>query len=76
MVKAIEFFIKKHYLALIFSILVGLIYAAPHLFFIISLGDKYHGLPLMATANEDAYIFRIREILDGHYLVGSPVYFE
>ncbi|MFH1523284.1 MAG: hypothetical protein ABIE43_05745 [Patescibacteria group bacterium] len=71
-----KIFLKKHYLALIFATLVGLIYLMPHLIGIMSLGDKYQGIPMMGTANEDAYLFRMRDIIDGHYLLGSPVFFE
>lgn len=68
--------IKKHYIAVVISVLVGLIYVAPNILFILSLGDEYQGIPMMHTANDDFYIARIQEILDGHPLVGSHVFFE
>lgn len=58
------------------SVAVGLIYVAPPLVFIISQGDRYQGIPMMQTNNEDSYLARINEILDGHYLVASPEYWE
>jgi len=72
----IKFFLKKHHLAFVLALLVGLIYLAPHLIGIFSLGDSYQEIPLMGTDNEDAYLFRMQEILDGHPLLGSPVFFE
>lgn len=56
--------------------LVGVIYIAPHLAFRWSLGDSYRGIPMMQTANEDEYLLRTQEILDGHPSLGSPVFFE
>ncbi|HRY52921.1 MAG TPA: hypothetical protein P5089_03750 [Candidatus Portnoybacteria bacterium] len=73
--KAKQYF-KSHYLAIIFAILVGFIYIAPNLFFIISLGAGYQGIPMMQTANEDFYLARIQEIIDGHPLVGSAAFWE
>jgi hypothetical protein len=68
--------IKNNWIALVFAVLAGLIYLAPNLFFIFSLGDKYQGIPMMQTANEDFYIARIQEILDGHPGLGSFALFE
>ncbi|MDP3710329.1 MAG: hypothetical protein Q8R29_01230 [bacterium] len=48
----------------------------PNLIFINSLGEEYKGIPMLQTANEDAYLARIREIVDGHWLVGSFTSFE
>jgi len=73
---AIKFFLKKHYLAFILALLVGLIYFTPHIIGIIALGSNYQGIPLMGTDNEDAYLFRMQEILDGYPILGSPVFFE
>lgn len=55
---------------------VGLIYIAPNIFFILSLGNAYKGIPMMQTANEDFYLARIQEILDGHPMLGSFFLFE
>lgn len=71
-----KLFLKKHYLALVLALLVGLIFLIPHIAGIITLGDNYQGIPLMGTDNEDAYLFRMQEILDGYPLLGSPVFFE
>ena len=69
-------FFKQHYLAFWLAILVGLIYIAPNIFFILSLGNDYQGIPMMQTANEISYLARIREILDGYPALGSPFMFE
>lgn len=68
--------VQNHWLALASAFLVGMIYVLPHVVFMISLGDGYRGIPMMQTANEDEYLFRIQEIVDGHPLLGSPVFYE
>lgn len=68
--------IKKHYLAIIIAVLVGFIYIAPNALFIFSLGDQYRGIPMMQTTNEDFYLARMQEIVDGHPLLGSTPFYE
>ncbi|OHA20365.1 MAG: hypothetical protein A2849_01145 [Candidatus Taylorbacteria bacterium RIFCSPHIGHO2_01_FULL_51_15] len=67
---------RKHQVALYGALLVGAIYIAPHLFFMASLGEAYRGIPMMRTSNEDFYLARVQEILDGHPGVGSPAFWE
>lgn len=68
--------LKENYIAFIVAIFVGLVYLLPNLFFIISAGDNYKGVPIMQTANEDFYLARIKEIIDGHFTASSPAFFE
>ncbi|MDP2709102.1 MAG: hypothetical protein Q8O93_03590 [bacterium] len=68
--------IINHKLALVGAMLVGLIYVLPNIFFIVSLGENYHGIPMMQTANEDFYLARIQKIMDGHSLLGPAVFYE
>ncbi|MDO8667862.1 MAG: hypothetical protein Q7K35_02055 [bacterium] len=68
--------IKKHKIAIIFATLIGIIYITPYFVFRISLGDKYQGIPMLATANEDFYIARVQEIIDGHPLISSVGFYE
>ncbi len=58
------------------ALLVGGLSIAPHLLARQTLGDAYQGIPFLYTDNEDFYIARSQEILDGHPEVGSPFYFE
>ena len=67
--------LKKHKWAIGFSILVGLLSVAPHIISMYMLGNSYRGIPFLYSDNEDYYIARIHEIIDGHYLVGSPYFF-
>jgi len=68
--------ISKHKLAILCAFIVAFIYIGPHLFFMSSLGDNYRGIPLMNTANEDYYLARMQEIIDGHYMTGSFMFYE
>ena len=73
---SIKDYFKKHYIAVFVALFVGFIYVAPNLFFIFSLGDEYRGIPMLQTANDDYYVARIQEILDGHPAVGSHAFYE
>lgn len=68
-------FFKEHRLAFWMAIAVGLLYIAPNIFFIVSLGDEYKGIPMMQTA-EESYLARIQEIIDGHPTLGSFALWE
>lgn len=69
-------FLKRHWLAVACAVLVGVIYIAPQIFFIVSLGSAYKGIPMLQTPNEDSYLGRIHDIVDGHGALGSPFFFE
>ncbi len=69
-------YIKNHYLAILLAIAVGIIYISPQLFFQWELGNNYHGIYMAGTDNEEYYSGRIREVFDGHYLVGNPFLYE
>ncbi|MEK7566765.1 MAG: hypothetical protein AAB527_01365 [Patescibacteria group bacterium] len=68
--------LKNNYFVLTVGVAVGLIYVLPNVFFITTMGGRYHGIPMMQTANEDFYLARIQEIVDGHPSLGSPAFFE
>ena len=68
--------IRNHGLVLMIGVMVGLIYILPHIFFVVSLGGRYEGIPMMHTANEDFYLARIQEVVDGRPLLGSPAFYE
>lgn len=69
-------FFKKHWLVVCAALIVGAIYVAPHLAFRFSPSVEYQGIPLLQTSNEDYYLTRIREVIDGHYSTGSFTFFE
>jgi len=74
--KALKSFIKKHAIAIIFACIAGVISIAPQVAFIFSPNSGYQGIPILATANEDAYLTRMKEIIDGHPKTGSAWLYE
>lgn len=76
MFKKIKLFIIQNYLALILALVVGVISVAPQFLYIIYLGDGYKGGYFFSTANEDVYLTKMQEIIEGHWRVGSPFFFE
>ena len=68
--------LQSHRLSLLTAVCIALLYGLPNIFFIISLGESYHGIPLLQTPNEASYLARIQEVIDGHEALGSPFFFE
>lgn len=68
--------LRSHAGAFFVALLIGFIYGLPHIFFMLSLGAEYKGVPMLQTPNEDSYLARIQEIRDGHGALGSPFFFE
>lgn len=69
-------FLKKHYLALVLALIVGAVSVAPEFLYVRHLGSDYLGMPFLPTANEEIYLTKIHEVIEGHWRVGSPVFFE
>lgn len=74
--KQMNFFFKAHGWILLFGLIVGAISVAPHVFASRALGADYKGIPFMYLDDEDVYLVRMREIVDGHWPVGSPFFAE
>ncbi|MDO8619759.1 MAG: hypothetical protein Q7R64_00220 [bacterium] len=68
--------LRSHILAVLFSLLVSALYGVPLVLFPLSMGDAYQGVAMLRTANEDSYLGRIHDIVDGHGALGSPFLFE
>lgn len=69
-------FLKSHGAALVLALLVGATSVAPHLLAQNSLGADYQGFPLLFHSNEDYYMARIQDIVDGHWMANSPYLYE
>lgn len=67
---------QGHIVAILLAFFVGIISIAPQIVFIYSPNSNYQGIPILATANEDAYLSRMKEIVDGHGTVASPWFYE
>ena len=57
------------------ALVVGFIYVAPHVAFILELGDDYH-YPFLGMTDERHYGGRIREAYEGNYSIGNPFLLE
>ncbi len=68
--------LKEHAWAFAVALGIGLLFGLPNIFFAVSLGSEYRGIPLLQTPNEDSYLARIQEVTDGHGALGSPFLFE
>lgn len=64
------------YLPLLFSIIVGLLSITPHFLAVRAIGSEYQGVPFLFNDDEDTYLGRIQEIIDGHPSVASPAFYE
>lgn len=51
--------------------LIGLVSVLPQIMFVFKAGDSYRGINIAATDAEDFYASRIRDVYDGHYLIGN-----
>jgi hypothetical protein len=58
------------------SLIVGALSIAPVFLAQQALGSDYQGIPFLFTDNEDFYIARCREVMDGYPNVGSPYFYE
>ena len=67
---------KRHYVAIIIALFVGIVAVFPTVFFRFSLGDAWRGIDLFYNDNEEFYLARMQEIKDGHPLIGSISYYE
>jgi len=67
--------LKKHKWAIILAILVGIIMALPHIYFIFDNKDTYQGV-FMGGLDEEFYLTRMQEIRDGYFSLANPVWLE
>lgn len=71
-----KIFFARHWLAVIFAVVVGGIAVAPQLLAIRAIGAEYRGIHLLTLDDNSYYVARMHEILDGHGLVSSPFVYE
>ncbi|MDO8584854.1 MAG: hypothetical protein Q7R85_01895 [bacterium] len=72
----IKFFFQRHWIALLFAVVVGGLAVAPQLLAIRALGADYKGAHLLTLDDNSFYVARMHEILDGHGWVSSPFIYE
>lgn len=69
-------FLKQHYLVCIIVCAVGIMSVAPELYAVALAGNGFHGIFPMNIDDEEYYLARHQEVLDGHIHLGNPYLFE
>lgn len=67
---------RSRLIVIIVAVLVGVMYCAPQIAFVFSLGKEYRGIPFAQVDDAEIYFSRMHELTDGHLMVGSPVFFD
>ena len=75
-VSEIKSFLRLHSIALVFSLVVGVLSVLPTVLAPLSIGDEYKGIQFLYLNDETTYRSRIHEILDGYPSVASPFLYE
>ncbi|MBU0546244.1 hypothetical protein KKA13_03250, partial [Patescibacteria group bacterium] len=70
-----EFF-RNYSVVLLCALALGLLSVLPHLLAVRTLGVEYQGIPFMYSDDEDIYLARMQEIIDGHPALGSIFLYE
>lgn len=73
--KSVEF-LRRHWVPIVLSLAVGALCVAPHFFAVRALGSDDRGIPFLYSDDEDIYLSRMQEIVDGHRRVGSVFFYE
>ncbi|OGM98189.1 MAG: hypothetical protein A2735_00580 [Candidatus Yanofskybacteria bacterium RIFCSPHIGHO2_01_FULL_41_21] len=66
----------QYWLVLVCSVFVGAVCSFGQYYSIYKLGNEYHGVPYLYQDNDDVYMSRIRELVEGRDAISSPYFFE
>lgn len=69
-------FFKRNYLVIVFFFVVGFVSVAPQILSIIKIGNEYKGIHFIYINDELTYMAGVRDVVDGHWLSGSPFFYE
>ncbi len=72
----IKDFLRKYWSVIVCAVFVGGVCSFGQYYAIRSLGPDYKGIPYLYQDNEDVYVARIREVVEGHYSISSPYFYE
>lgn len=75
LIENIELVSHKHFVAVLFSVFVGLVVVCPQVLFIYNLGADYQGIQMAGADAELHYLARMQESVDGGGL-GNPFIYE
>jgi len=68
--------IKQHWIAVVISVILGLLMVLPFLYFQIKLGENFKGILPEIVNDENFYYARIKDIIDGHPFLGNAYLYE
>ncbi len=68
--------IKKHFLLIILALIVACFTFGPQVFAIYKMGDTFHGVYPINTADDVYYLARAQDIADGHSFLSNPYLYE
>jgi hypothetical protein len=69
-------YLKKHRIAVLLALLVGVLSVFPYIAAPLMLGEEYKGFQFPSASDEEMYRARVHEVLDGHPLITSPYFYE
>ena len=67
---------RRHLVAILLAIAFGLLIVWPLFYFQFVLGDEYRGIQNQIIDDELFYMARIRDVMDGHPMLGNAYLFE
>lgn len=67
---------KQYWLVILCAVFVGGICSFSQYYSIYKLGNEYQGIPYLYQDNDDVYVSRIRELVEGRNTISSPYFFE
>lgn len=68
--------IKQHWAAVAVSLIFGILMVLPFLYFQIKLGENFKGILPEIVNDENFYYARIKDVMDGHQLLGNAYLYE
>ncbi|MCC6563699.1 hypothetical protein IT087_02295, partial [Candidatus Uhrbacteria bacterium] len=68
--------LRRHFFACVIALIAGILTIAPSFVARVSIGDAYQGMPFFYQNDEETYLARMREVLEGHGFAASPFYYE
>ena len=68
--------LKKHYIAIVFAVVIAALAIAPHLVFIFSPGNNYAGINMFKSSDEEAYMASVLSASLGRVNTLAPYLYE
>ncbi len=76
LIPKIKVFFKQYWIVIMCAVFVGGICSFGQYYSIYLLENEYQGVPYLYQDNDDVYMSRIRELIEGRDTISSPYFFE